>query len=314
MENLRDLKHLLNDESALKEFTQIKRDNKEKLWWWVKHNCGVELNLDSMFDIQVKRIHEYKRQLMNTLYCVYRYLEILKTPPEERKSKWVPRSVMIGGKSAPGYFTAKNMIKLINAIGDRINNDSAVGDLFKVVFLPNYNVSLAEIIIPASDISQHISTAGFEASGTSNMKFVMNGSIIIGTMDGANVEIAEEVGEDNIFIFGARINEVNDLRAKMYQSSPDQYMPQPLKEVLGAIRNGIFGDLSEGHQLINTFCNNNDYYLLGADFLSYIEAQNRVDSTWKNKTQWARMALSNSLFSGKFSSDRTIKEYSEEIW
>jgi starch phosphorylase len=168
-----------------------------------------------MYDVQVKRIHEYKRQLMNILYVIHRYLAILQTPASERRSKFVPRVVMIGGKAAPGYHTAKAIIKLITAVQEKVNSDAAVGDLLKVIFLPNYNVSAAQVIIPATELSQHISTAGTEASGTSNMKFVMNGSLIIGTMDGANVEIAEEIGQENMFIFGERVEGVNGIRKQL---------------------------------------------------------------------------------------------------
>ena len=202
----------VNDSDFIKIFIHIKRQNKEKLKKWVKENTGYDIPLDSMYDIQVKRIHEYKRQMMNIIYVIYRYLQILDTPASQRQSKFVPRVVMIGGKAAPGYHTAKAIIKLITAVQEKVNNDPQVGDLLKVIFLPNYNVSSAQVIIPASELSQHISTAGTEASGTSNMKFVMNGCLIIGTMDGANVEIAEEIGEENMFIFGERVEGVNRIR------------------------------------------------------------------------------------------------------
>ena len=183
---------------------------------WVKESTGIDIPLDSLYDVQVKRIHEYKRQLLNILYVVHRYLSIKETPSHERASMFVPRVVMIGGKAAPGYYTAKIIIELINAVSRVVNSDSDIGDLLKVVFLPNYNVSSAQIIIPASELSQHISTAGTEASGTSNMKFVMNGCLIIGTMDGANVEIAEEIGVDNMFIFGKNVAEVGEAKRLMY--------------------------------------------------------------------------------------------------
>lgn len=204
MSMLADFKDAVNDEANQREFMKIKKENKVRLWWWVKQNCGIELNVDSLFDVQVKRLHEYKRQFMNILYVIHRYFQILNTPLEQRKKKFVPRTVMFGGKAAPGYLTAKRIIKLINAVGEKVNHDAGLQDLLKVVYLPNYNVSLAQIIIPATELSQHISTAGLEASGTSNMKFIMNGSMIIGTLDGANVEIVEEVGLENEFIFGAK--------------------------------------------------------------------------------------------------------------
>lgn len=191
----------------------------------------------------VKRMHEYKRQFMNILYVIHRYLTIKETPANERQSKFVPRVVMIGGKAAPGYANAKAIIKLINNVAAKVNNDSDVGDLLKVVFLPNYCVSAAQIIIPAAELSQHISTAGTEASGTSNMKFVMNGGLIIGTMDGANVEICQEIGKDNMFIFGANVDEITEHRKKMHDGFMD-YQGSRLKKIIESIRNKTFGDLS----------------------------------------------------------------------
>merc|ERR1712060_114706 len=203
---------------------QIKRENKIKLQNWVREKTGILIPLDALYDVQVKRIHEYKRQLMNILYVIHRYLTIKDTPKADREAKFVPRVIMIGGKAAPGYYTAKVIIELINAVSHIVNNDSDIGDLLKVVFLPNYNVSSAQIIIPASELSQHISTAGTEASGTSNMKFVMNGCLIIGTMDGANVKIAEEIGEENMFIFGLDIPGVNKAREEMYDDGRRDYV------------------------------------------------------------------------------------------
>jgi starch phosphorylase len=235
----------------------------------------VVVNENSMFDMQVKRMHEYKRQLMNVLYVIYRYLAIKDMTPEQRKNV-VPRTVMFSGKSAPGYITAKNIIKLINEVSYVLNNDDQTKSLLKVIFLPNYSVSNAEIIVPASELSQHISTAGTEASGTSNMKFVMNGGVIIGTMDGANVEIYEEVGDENIFIFGARVDAIDELRRKMATSSSEDYAPPQLKKVIQAIRLGTFGERDLLMGVIGTIMNNNDWYLVTADFVSYIEAQERV--------------------------------------
>lgn len=209
MDCIRELAAQADEPDFQQKFIQVKKENKLKLKNWVKKNTGIDIPLDSLYDIQVKRIHEYKRQLMNVLYVIHRYLSIKDTPKHERAAKFVPRVIMIGGKSAPGYYNAKCIIKMFNNVCDKINNDSDVGDLLKCVFLPNYNVSSAQIIIPAAELSQHISTAGTEASGTSNMKFVMNGCLIIGTLDGANVEIAEEIGEHNMFIFGATVDKVN---------------------------------------------------------------------------------------------------------
>ncbi|KAL4507961.1 hypothetical protein ABPG72_021334 [Tetrahymena utriculariae] len=314
MDILKNFQKIADDPAIQNRWMQVKRQNKEKLYWWVKERCGVDLNLDSLFDIQVKRIHEYKRQLMNILYVIRRYLDIKKTPAEERRKLFVPRSIMFGGKAAPGYITAKRIIRLVNAVSQKVNNDQEIGDLLKVVFLPNYNVSNAQVIIPASELSQHISTAGLEASGTSNMKFVMNGCLIIGTMDGANVEIAEEVGEENMFIFGARVEQVEELRNKMRNSNYRDYFGPRLTEVCDAISNDLFGYKYDLDALLDTIRNKNDYYILAADFESYCEAQQRVDNLYKNKSEWTKKSILNTLRSGKFSSDRTIRQYAEEIW
>ena len=214
MDKVRDLMKHINNKEFVKEFMSIKLENKKRLARWIRQECGVTVNENSLFDVMVKRIHEYKRQLMNALYIAHRYLMIKEAKPEDRK-KFVPRTSMIGGKAAPGYFSAKRIIKFVNCLAETINNDKEVADYMRVVFLTNYNVSNAQLIIPAVDLSQHISTAGTEASGTSNMKFCFNGGIIIGTLDGANVEIAQEVGNDNIFIFGAKVEEVEGLRDKV---------------------------------------------------------------------------------------------------
>lgn len=214
MDKVRDLMKHINNKEFIKEFMTIKLENKKRLARWIRQECGVTVNENSLFDVMVKRIHEYKRQLMNALYIAHRYLMIKEAKPEDRK-KFVPRTSMIGGKAAPGYFSAKRIIKFVNCLAETINNDKEVADYMRVVFLTNYNVSNAQLIIPAAELSQHISTAGTEASGTSNMKFCFNGGIIIGTLDGANVEIAQEVGNDNIFIFGAKVEEVEGLRDKV---------------------------------------------------------------------------------------------------
>ena len=214
MSKIKPLAEKASNPDFQKEWVHVKIQNKQRLADWVLANCGIKVNVNSIFDVMVKRLHEYKRQLMNALWLAHRYLQIKEAKPEERK-KFVPRTSFIGGKAAPGYLTAKRIIKFINCLSDTINSDPEVNDYLKVVFLPNYNVSNAEIIIPAAEVSQHISTAGTEASGTSNMKFVFNGSTIIGTLDGANVEIAQEVGEENLFIFGAKVEEIDGLRDKV---------------------------------------------------------------------------------------------------
>jgi len=212
LDSLRELAAYSDDPDFVERFIKVKVECKRRLQIWVKENTGIDIPLEALYDVMVKRMHEYKRQLMNAFYIIHRYLTIKETPAHERRNRFVPRVVMIGGKAAPGYANAKAIIKLINYVANKVNNDSEVGDLLKVIFLPNYNVSNAQIIIPGSELSQHISTAGTEASGTSNMKFVMNGALIIGTMDGANVEIAEEIGQHNMFIFGADVNKVNHIR------------------------------------------------------------------------------------------------------
>jgi len=220
---------------------------------------------------------------------------------------------MIGGKAAPGYHNAKAIIKLITSVQNKVNNDASVGDLLKVVFLPNYNVSSAQIIIPAAELSQHISTAGTEASGTSNMKFVMNGGLIIGTMDGANVEIAEEIGEKNMFIFGERVEGDKRIKKELSEGKTG-YVGGRLQRCFDAIFDGFFGDVKIIHDQLGSLINGGDYYITCFDFYSYIDAQTKVDETYRNYTEWTKMAIEGVAKSGKFSSDRTISEYCTEIW
>jgi glycogen phosphorylase len=222
---------------------------------------------------------------------------------------------MIGGKAAPGYYNAKVIIELINRVGTIVNSDKDIGDLLKVVFLPNYNVSSAQIIIPASELSQHISTAGTEASGTSNMKFVMNGGLIIGTMDGANVEIAQEIGEENMFIFGKNVPEVTQARKEMYEEGRRDYVGSRLGRVYETIKCGTFGGNTQAFiNLIDSLINGGDHYLVSHDFYSYLEAQAKVDLTYRDQKKWNEMAILGVAKSGFFSSDRTISEYASQIW
>lgn len=303
------------------QWEEVKHKNKRVLARWVKEKTGIDLDEASLFDIQVKRIHEYKRQLMNALYVVHRYLTIKAMTPKER-SKVVPRSVLVGGKAAPGYFTAKAIIKLFNSISHVVNSDPDVQGLLKVVFLPNYNVSNAQMIIPASDLSEHISTAGTEASGTSNMKFVMNGGLIIGTMDGANVEIREECGGETMFIFGALEHEVEHIRAKARQG--DYPIDPRLEKVFNAIKGGMFSmnDIQaqrEFEGLVDSLKRNggghcSDHYLVCHDFPSYCDAQARVDAMYQDRPKWLSMSIQAAACSGKFSTDRTIAEYASRIW
>eukprot|EP00742_Colponemidia_sp_Colp-10_P003889 GILJ01004142.1.p1 GENE.GILJ01004142.1~~GILJ01004142.1.p1 ORF type:complete len:944 (-),score=189.07 GILJ01004142.1:272-3103(-) len=309
---LSGLKPHVDNAELQHEWMAVKRHNKERLAAWVLKHCNIRVSPDALFDVMVKRMHEYKRQLLNALSVIHRYDTIKHLNPEQ-KAKVVPRVVLIGGKAAPGYVMAKRVIKLVNNIADRVNNDPDIGDLLKVVFLPNYNVSNAEIIIPAADLNQHISTAGTEASGTSNMKFAMNGGLIIGTMDGANVEIAKEAGEENLFIFGARAHEVDSLRNKM-RVGGDKYTGNRLKQIFAMMTSGQFGDPKEMREIVDSLSNGRDHYLVCHDFYAYIEAQDRVDAEFPNKTLWAKKSITVTANMGKFSSDRTIHEYAQQIW
>ncbi|CAG9317279.1 unnamed protein product [Blepharisma stoltei] len=303
----KSLMRFIDNEEFKEEFRLAKQQNKERLARWIEKECGIRVPTDAMFDIMVKRIHEYKRQNLFALYMIHRYFT-LKAMSVDDRAKQVKRVFMVGGKAAPGYIAAKKIIKLINSIGDVVNNDPDIGDLMKVVFLPNYCVSSAQIIIPAADLTEQISTAGTEASGTSNMKFVMNGAIIMGTMDGANVEIVEDVGIQNSFIFGARVHEVDKLRQHSGQPAGTR-----LQKLFDAVKNGTFGNPKELSSLIESL-EHNDVYLVKSDFYSYIEKQAEADATYKNQDQWLRMSITGALNMGRFSSDRTIKEYADEIW
>jgi len=301
------------DDPALHgEWIAAKQACKKKLAVRVKELLGIDLRLDALFDVQVKRLHEYKRQLLNALYCIHRYQWIKSLTPEE-KAHVVPRVVLFGGKAAPGYTQAKKIIKLINSIGDKVNNDPAVGDLFKVIFFPNYSVSNAEIIIPAADLSQHISTAGMEASGTSNMKFAMNGCLIIGTMDGANIEIAEEIDRENMFIFGVEAHEVAGLREAV-RTKPCPIVSPEWDAVIASLAAGEYGSPEDVGPILHALEWSNDYYLLRVDFQSYLEAQARVDATFVDTAVWTQKSILSTAGMGKFSTDRTIQEYARDIW
>ncbi|RZC84315.1 hypothetical protein C5167_047099 [Papaver somniferum] len=297
------------------EWASAKMANKRRLADYILQVTGLTIDPDSLFDIQVKRIHEYKRQLMNILGAVYRYKKLKEMSSEER-AKTTARTIMIGGKAFATYTNAKRIVKLVNDVGAVVNSDPEVNKYLKVVFVPNYNVSVAEMLIPGSELSQHISTAGMEASGTSNMKFSLNGCLIIGTLDGANVEIREEIGEDNFFLFGATADEVPKLRKDRENGL---FKPDPrFEESKEYIRSGAFGsydynpllDSLEG----NTGYGRGDYFLVGHDFASYMDAQAKVDEAYKDKKKWLRMSILSTAGSGKFSSDRTIAQYAKEIW
>ncbi|KAM9994697.1 hypothetical protein ACTFIY_000893 [Dictyostelium cf. discoideum] len=303
---IKDLVHLADNSSFQKEWMEIKRNNKIRLAKYIEKKCDIQVNVDVLFDVQVKRFHEYKRQLLNILSVINRYLDI------KEGKKVAPRVVIFGGKAAPGYYMAKLIIKLINSVADVVNNDPKVGDLLKIVFIPNYCVSNAEIIIPASDISQHISTAGTEASGTSNMKFSMNGGLIIGTLDGANIEIRDAIGHENMYIFGARSEEVNKVKKIIHDGkfTPDARWAR----VLTAIKEDSFGPHEQFQDIINSVSGGNDHYILSYDFGSYLDIQNSIDQDFKDRAKWAKKSIMASVCCGKFSSDRTIKEYAQQIW
>lgn len=308
---LQGLKKHADNADFQKEWMDVKLKCKERLADWIKKNMDITVNPNALFDIQVKRIHEYKRQYMNILSVIYRYKNLKQMKPEELE-KQVPRVCIFGGKAAPGYYIAKLVIKLINAASQTINNDPAIKDMLKVVFIPDYNVSLAEIITPASDISQHISTAGTEASGTSNMKFVLNGGLILGTVDGANIEIGEQIGAENIFMFGVLADEVEDIRHS--QKYHGLLMDPSLQIVIDSIQSGEFGDPSIFGPLINTLTYGGDYYLISADFQSYLEMHSVVDKTFQDKASWAKKSIMCTAGMGFFSSDRAVKEYADRIW
>ena len=283
----------------------VKYNNKKRLADLIEERTGTKVSPDAMFDVQVKRIHEYKRQLLNLFGIIHRYREI-----KAGNKNCQPRVFVIGGKAAPGYEIAKRIIKLICAVADKINGDPDVGDLLKVVFLPDYNVSSAEVIIPGTELSEHISTAGTEASGTSNMKFAMNGSLIIGTMDGANVEIAEEIGHENMIIFGAETKDIDSLRLKRGALVTDPRFDA----VLAMIRYDEFGWSDYFQPIVESVTGKNDRYLVGTDFADYIKAQEKADALYKDQAKWTEMSILSTAGSGKFSSDRTIAEYAEDIW
>lgn len=311
LQQLRQLEAFADDPEFQQSWRSVKRLKKEQLANWLKQNSGISIDPESLFDVQIKRIHEYKRQLLNILHIIYLYNQMLEHP----ELPFVSRTFLFGGKAAPGYFMAKLIINLANDVARVVNHDPAMQDRLKVVFVPNYNVSVAEKMIPATDISQHISTAGTEASGTGNMKFILNGALILGTMDGANIEIAEEVGAENIFTFGMSSDEVSSLAKSGYNPRvPYQNNPE-LREVLSMINTGYFN--RDKPHLYNDLYNSlvfEDKYMLLEDFASYVECQQRVIKTWQDPEKWTRMSILNTAASGKFSSDRTIAEYARDIW
>ncbi|QHI96692.1 glycogen/starch/alpha-glucan family phosphorylase [Xylophilus rhododendri] len=312
LSQLEALKPMAAQPAFAAAFGRAKRQNKQRLAAWVKQHMDLELNVDALFDVQVKRIHEYKRQLLNLLHVVARYQDILEHPDADH----VPRVVIFAGKAASAYAMAKLVIRLINDVATVINQDARVAGKLQVVFMPNYSVSLAEIIIPAADLSEQISTAGTEASGTGNMKLALNGALTIGTLDGANVEMSQSVGLDNIFIFGQTTPEVEALRQSGYQPRSFYNANARLKKALDAIRDGAFshGEPARYQQIFASLVEWGDKYMLLADFASYLQTQARVDALYRQPEEWIRKAILNVAGMGPFSSDRTIAEYADEIW
>ena len=311
LEELRGLEAFQEDETFRNEWRELKQLKKQQLIRWLEKKNGYFLNPDSMFDVQIKRIHEYKRQLLNLLYTVYLYNKLRR----DKDFKPEARTVILAGKAAPGYFTAKLIIKLAHDIAGVINKDPLTSARLQLVFVENYGVTVAEKLIPATDLSQHISTAGTEASGTGNMKFSLNGALILGTLDGANIEILEEVGEKNLFVFGMDSEAVHRLRSEGYRPSRFLETNPELEEVLKMIESGFFNP--KHPELYRELCNGlreHDHYMLLADFESYCEVQEKVIEARKDLEEWTRKSIMNTAGSGKFSSDRTIREYAEEIW
>ncbi|AIA72922.1 glycogen phosphorylase [Pectobacterium atrosepticum SCRI1043] len=312
LSQLSELKQHIDYPAFVQKISKVKLKNKVRLATYMAENLNIVVNPESLFDVQIKRIHEYKRQLLNVLHIITLYNRIKDDPEVER----VPRVAIFAGKAASAYYMAKHIINLINDVAKVINNDPALHDRLKVVFIPNYSVSLAQLIIPAADLSEQISLAGTEASGTSNMKFALNGALTIGTLDGANVEMLEHIGEENMFIFGNTADQVEALRQSGY--NPRQYYDQDeeLHRVLTQITTGVFSpdDSRRYSDLFDSLVNFGDYYQLLADYRSYVDTQDRVDELYQNKDEWARCAVQNIASMGYFSSDRTIGEYAEDIW
>ena len=312
LEQLGGLRDLADDAVFALHFRAAKLANKQRLAKYVEATLGIAVDPASLFDVQVKRIHEYKRQLLNVLHVITRYNRIVADPD----AGWTPRTVVFAGKAASAYHMAKQIIKLINDVAATVNGDPRVGDKLKVVFIPNYGVSLAEIIMPAADLSEQISTAGTEASGTGNMKFALNGALTIGTLDGANVEMRDNVGADNIFIFGNTTPEVATLRAAGYDPRRIVEQNAELKQVLEQIRDGAFSPDDKGRfqGIYDALVTWGDHYLLLADYASYVAAQDAVDALYRQPDAWTRKAILNVAGMGTFSSDRAIGEYAEQIW
>lgn len=311
LDELKKLEKFTNDKEFLENWRGSKWLNKKLLIDFIQKEYGLKINPESMFDVQIKRFHEYKRQLLNVLHIITHYNRIKDNPSKD----FVPRTVIFGGKAAPAYFAAKLVIKLINSVADVVNNDKSIGDKLKVIFIKNYSVSLAEKIIPAAELSEQISTAGFEASGTGNMKFALNGALTIGTMDGANIEIREEVGADNIFIFGLLADEVLKLKNNGYEPRFYYEKDAELKRAIDMIASDYFNRKEPGifKSIVESLLNV-DYYCLLADYRSYIQTQEKVNALYQDLDAWTRKSILNVARIGKFSSDRSVQEYAKYIW
>jgi starch phosphorylase len=311
IDQMRKIEKFIDDPEFCDRWRQIKQQNKADLAAYIKKTRNIDVNINSIFDIQVKRIHEYKRQHLAVLHIITLYNRIKQNP----HTKIVPRTFIFGGKAAPGYFMAKLIIKLINSVADVVNKDPDVRGRLKVVFLPNFNVSLGQKIYPAADLSEQISTAGKEASGTGNMKFAMNGALTIGTLDGANIEIREEAGAENFFLFGLTAEEVYETKAKGYNPMDYYQENAELRAVINRIAKGYFshGDTKLFKPIIDSLLDSDPYMLL-ADYQAYINCQEEVSKAYKDQDKWTKMSILNSARMGKFSSDRTIREYCQEIW
>lgn len=313
LDYLRNLEPYADQAKFQKKWAKVKRENKKRLAVLIKQECGVVVNPNTLFDVQVKRIHEYKRQLLNVLHVITLYHRMANGADTDSP----PRTIVFGGKAAPSYFKAKLIIKLITSVAEVVNNDSRIGDRLKVAFIPNYGVSVAEKIFPASDLSEQISTAGTEASGTGNMKFALNGALTIGTLDGANIEIREEVGAENIFIFGMTTEEVEEAKRNPRRNGFDVYRDNAeVKRTLDSIGNGYFskGDTRLFAPIVEGLLNHNDPYLLLLDLEDYLRCQKEVGELYRDQPNWIRKSILNVARMGKFSSDRTIREYARDIW
>lgn len=315
LSEIKALEKYVNEPQLIDRWKKAKHDNKKRLAWYVKDTMNEDIDPDTLFETQIKRIHEYKRQTLSILYAISLYNRLRKNPGSIGTPR-TPRTIMFSGKAAPGYAMAKLIVKLINSIADTINGDPNVHGKLKVLFLPNYSVTLAEKIIPASDLSVQISTAGMEASGTGNMKLSLNGALTVGTLDGANIEIMEEVGKENIFIFGLNADEVMEKKQSGY-SPREVYNQNPeLREVLDMIHQGYFGAQQRNlfHPIVESLLNEGDHYMVLEDFQSYCDIQDKIGDAYLDADSWAKTSILNVSRMGKFSSDRSIREYAEEIW